>query len=53
MEEKKHYQVVCYVNYCGWRSEVTDDLEVAEKYAVCPRCGAKIGPKFRIEEVEV
>ena len=46
-----HYQLVCYAYYCGWKSDVTEDLEEIESIEKCPRCGVVRGSKLQVEVV--
>ena len=51
MENKESYQLVCNAYYCGWKSDVTDNVEELDKIESCPRCGVKRGDKFKIVTV--
>ena len=43
------YQLICHAYYCGWKSDVIEDLEEIESIEKCPRCGVGRGPKLQVE----
>ena len=45
------YQLICYAYYCGWKSDVIDDIKEVEGIEKCPRCGVIRGPKLQLETV--
>ena len=45
------YKLVCYANYCGWESEITEDYNQADGIEKCPRCKIGRGNKLVIEKV--
>ena len=46
------YQLICYAYYCGWKSDVIEDLKEIESIEKCPRCGVVRGPKLQVEIVQ-